>query len=121
MFEAMNSEPGNHRLRPPATIAGRVVFALFCLVVAPPAATFVLLLLFVTPNPTTIEGWAFRVVVETLCTALTMFSIIGLIWAIFISGWAERLLERATRELVTALFWFCMLSLPFAIYALFAA
>ena len=69
----------------------------------------------------TLEGFVFLWISQSLCNGLFLFSVFGLIWAVVAPNWVDRLFQRAARNLILVLFVFCLLSLPYVLWALFRA
>jgi hypothetical protein len=105
----------------PKTVVGRCALAVACLVLLPLAAFGLGFLIFVVPLPQTILGWVFRIVIESLFLGLLFFSLFGLVWAVARPAWAERLLQAGAFKLLLALCAFCLISMPFAIWAIWNA
>ncbi len=103
----------------PDTVAGRCVFAFVCLFLLPLAVVLCYIMTVTSPAPTTLIGWILHFTVSSVAFGMLLFSFFGLVWAITLAAWAERMLQDGVRKLVLALLIFCAVSFPFVIWASF--
>ena len=102
----------------PTSVSGRLGLGAACLVLLPPSAVFLYCFHFVAPPWPGIVGNAFRCIVEMLCLAFFLFSLMGLTWAIATPRWVGILFQKAVGHLMVVLLFFCLFSLPFALWAI---
>jgi hypothetical protein len=117
----MDNNPRQSRIELPRSILGRVSFGAVCLLLLVPSAVFSYASLFGNACCNTVEGFVFHWIGESLCVSLFFFSLFGLIWALAVPNWVDDLFQKAARKLILVLFLFCLLSLPFAFWALWKA
>ena len=102
----------------PTTVFGRFSFACVCLPLLAISALACVALHTTVPQPQTAIGWVFHFVVEALFVGLFAFSASGFLWCITQSAWSEHLLVKGTLRLLIPLMLFCLISLPFVLWAL---
>ncbi len=102
----------------PTTVLGRFSFACVCLPLLAISALACVALHTTVPQPQTAIGWVFHFVVEALFVGLFAFSASGVLWCITQSAWSEHLLVKGTLRLLIPLMLFCLISLPFVLWAL---
>jgi hypothetical protein len=105
----------------PTSISGRLGLGAACLVLLPPSAVFLYGFHFVAPPWPGLAETVFRCIVEMLCLAFVLFSLLGLTWAIATPRWVGVLFQEAAAHLSVALLIFCLFCLPFALWAIWKA
>ncbi len=117
----MNNDAISRGMKLPRTVLGRVAFACVCVSLLVISAFVCVSLNTTAPQPQSDIGWVFHFVVEALFVRLFGFSAAGLLWCVTQSNWSEQLLVKGTLRLLIPLMIFCVISLPFVLWALFSA
>jgi hypothetical protein len=112
----MDGNRKQSRMELPKSLIGRIAFGMVCLLLIVPSAAFSYAFLIGNAQCNTLEGFLFHWIGESLCVSLFSFSLLGLIWAVTAADWVDRLFQKVVAKLM--LFLFCLLSLPFVMWAL---